>query len=458
MDNTQSLMELGKIPPQAVDIEAVVLGGIMLDKEALEGVVQILDANNFYSQKHEFIFQSIKALYARSEPVDILTVTQELRALGTLNDAGGALYVTQLTNRVAGGANSEFHARIIKQKFIQRELIRAATATLQSAYEDTIDVLDMVSEHQARIDKIDENLREGKSLKSMKQLSDQTAIDYINREKARVNGDVTGVPTGLRKLNEATGGWQKSDLIILASRPGVGKSALACMFAITAAKAGFDVLFDSVEMKAIQLYGRMLMMESKLHSSSFKYANYSTYDKEVMMDFNRELAKLKIHIDDEASTDVAHTTHRARKIKKKGNLGLIICDYLQLKEPPSGKKYNNREQEISFISRSLKGLAKEMDCPVIALSSLSRDVEKRGGEKRPMLSDLRESGAIEHDADMVIFPYRPGYYNKNDDNLKGIGELIIAKHRNGSVEDVLFRHNESLTSFWDVDSNNTMPL
>lgn len=449
---TQQLMDIGKMPPQAVELEEAVLGALMLEKDALTNVIDILKPQSFYKDANARIFQAIEQLFTRSEPVDILTVTQELKKTGELELVGGAYYITQLTNRVASAANAEFHARIVAQKFIQRELIRISTKTINDAYEDGSDVFDLLDNAEKNLFSI----VEGNIKKNYDKMSTliRKAIDQIEITKNN-KGNFSGVPSGLTALDRLTSGWQKSDLVIIAARPAMGKTALVLSMARNAA-VDFNkpVAIFSLEMSSLQLVTRLIASESELSSEKLKKGNLEDYEFQQLNDKIRKLSDAPLFIDDTPGLSVFELRAKARRLKEQHGIELLIVDYLQLMTA-GGEGKGNREQEIATISRSLKGLAKELEIPVIALSQLSRAVETRGGDKRPQLSDLRESGAIEQDADMVMFIHRPEYYNitedENGSSTLGMAELIIAKHRNGPVDSAKTRYIGQFTKFADLD-------
>lgn len=445
-------LENGKMPPQAVELEEAVLGALMLEKDALTNVIDILKPQSFYKDAHSRIFHAIEQLFTRSEPVDILTVTQELKKTGELDLVGGAYYITQLTNRVASAANAEFHARIVAQKFIQRELIRISTKTINDSYEDGSDVFDLLDNAEKNLFSI----VEGNIKKNYDKMSTliRKAIDQIEITKNN-KGNFSGIPSGLTALDRLTSGWQKSDLVIIAARPAMGKTALVLSMARNAA-VDFNkgVAVFSLEMSSLQLVTRLIASESELSSEKLKKGNLEDYEFQQLNDKIKKLAEAPLFIDDTPGLSVFELRAKARRLKEQHKIELIIVDYLQLMTA-GGEGKGNREQEIATISRSLKGLAKELEIPVIALSQLSRAVETRGGDKRPQLSDLRESGAIEQDADMVMFIHRPEYYNITEDengaSTVGVAELIIAKHRNGPVDSAKTRYIGQFTKFVDLD-------
>lgn len=450
---SQQILDVGKMPPQAVDLEEAVLGALMLEKEALTNVIDILQPEAFYKDAHVRIYTAIQNLFKKSEAVDILTVTQELKKLGELDLAGGALYISQLTNRVASSANVESHARIIAQKHIQRELIRISSETIRDAYDETMDVFDMLDNAEKGLYSVVEgNIR--KSYDKMSTLIHK-AIEQIDIARTQESG-ISGVPSGFTALDRATSGWQKSDLVIMAARPGMGKTALVLNLCRNAAiQFTRPVALFSLEMSSIQLVNRLIAMESGIDSEKLKKGTIADHEYQQLHARIAQLSDAPIFIDDTPALSIFELRAKARRLKEKSNIEMIIIDYLQLMTAGNDNR-GNREQEISTISRSLKALAKELEIPIIALSQLSRAVETRGGVKRPMLSDLRESGAIEQDADMVIFIYRPEYYEITEDeegnSTSGLTEIDIAKHRHGAAQRVKLRFIKNQGKFTDWDS------
>jgi replicative DNA helicase len=447
------LFELGKLPPQAIELEQAVLGALMLEKDALTNVIDILQPRSFYRDDHQRIFNAIQSLFQRSEPVDILTVTNELKKTGELDLVGGPYYITQLTNRVASAANVEFHARIISEKYILRELIRTSTETIKMAYEDSSDVFELLDKaEQSLFSIVEGNIR--KNYDKMSTLISQ-ALKQIETAKNQQTG-VTGVPSGFTELDRLTSGWQPSDLLILAARPGMGKTAFVLSIARNAAvdfKKGVAIF--SLEMSSLQLVQRLIAAESELSGEKLRKGQLEEYEYHQLNAKIGKLAEAPIFIDDTPGLSIFELRAKARRLKENHNVQMIIIDYLQLMTAGNDNKGGNREQEISTISRSLKSLAKELSVPVIALSQLSRAVETRGGDKRPQLSDLRESGAIEQDADMVMFIYRPEYYGITEDAegnyVGGQAQVIVAKHRHGALKDVSLKFIAHLAKFTDLD-------
>jgi len=447
---------LGKIQPQALDIESAVLGAIMLEKDALIQVIDILKPESFYHPKHQLIYKSIIQLFDRSEPIDILTVVNQLRVNGELEMAGGAYYVSELTATVNSAANIEAHTRIIQEQAIKRELITISSEIEKEAYEDTTDVFELLDKTEQNLYKVSEaNIK--KNFADMRTIL-RSALAELEAKRGQ-EGSLTGVPSGFTQLDRITSGWQKSDLVILAARPGMGKTAFV-VSAMRNAAVEFNkpVAIFSLEMSSVQLVNRLICAEAELDSEKIKKGTLEEYEWQQLHHKIRKLDNAPIYIDDTPALSIRELRTKCRRLKAKHGLEMIIIDYLQLMSgDSSGKGGGNREQEISAISRSLKNLAKELSVPVIALSQLSRAVETRGGDKRPQLSDLRESGAIEQDADMVIFLYRPEYYKIDQDemgnSLKGVGEVIIAKHRNGSLDSVFLKFIGKYTKFGDLENN-----
>lgn len=450
--------EHGKLPPQALDLEEAVLGALMIEKDALTAVIDILRPESFYKEAHQRIYSAIQSLFQKSEPIDILTVTNELRQKGELEFAGGAYYITYLTDRVASSAHAEYHSRILAQKHIQRELIRISSEIIKDAYEDTTDVFNLLDKAEQNLFSVAEgNIR--KNYDKMSSLIGQ-AIKQIEIARSQ-EGGISGVQSGFSALDRVTSGWQKSDLIILAARPGMGKTAFVLSMARnTAVEFKKPTAVFSLEMSSLQLVNRLIASETELSAEKLKKGNLAHHEWEQLNSKIGRLADAPLFIDDTPALSVFELRAKCRRLKAQHNIGLIIIDYLQLMTTGGENRGGNREQEISTISRSLKSIAKELDVPIIALSQLSRAVETRGGDKRPQLSDLRESGAIEQDADMVLFIYRPEYYGLEQDeqgnSTQGTAELIIAKHRNGALETVNLRFIANLAKFTDLDFHASM--
>jgi replicative DNA helicase len=453
----QSILQYGKIPPQATDLEEAVLGALMLEKDALANVIDILKPEVFYKEAHQHIFEAIRNLFNRSQPVDILTVTSELKSMGMLDVIGGPYYIAQLTSRVVSAANIEYHTRIVVQKYIQRELIRISSEISTEAYEDTTDVFELLDKAESNLFSVsDTNLR--RKYLDMQSILKEAILEIEKAKEASEHNEIAtlGVPSGFTSLDRLTAGWQKSDLIILAARPSMGKTAFVLSMARNAAiDHGEPVAVFSLEMSALQLVMRLISMETELPSDKLRRGNLADHEWQQLNSRITKLEDAKIFIDDTPALSIFELRAKSRRLVAQHGIKLIIIDYLQLMTGNAENK-GMREQEISGISRALKGLAKELNIPVIALSQLSREVEKRPGSKKPILSDLRESGAIEQDADLVLFIYRPEYYkiDQFDDNTptKGLAEIIIAKHRNGQTGEVKLNFVSHYGKFKDYEN------
>ncbi|MBQ6307711.1 MAG: replicative DNA helicase [Bacteroidales bacterium] len=451
MTPEQVFANQGRIPPQATDLEEVVLGALMLEKEAVNEVIDILSPEAFYLDKHQKIFAAIKALFGKSEPIDILTVTNELKQRGELEMVGGAYYISKLTNRVVSAANIEYHARIIMQKHIQRQLILLSSDMIHEAFEDTTDVFDLLDKAENNLFQISENnLR--RSYDSMQDLVSKAIKEIQNAKNA--DDKLRGVPSGYTELDRITQGWQKSDLIILAARPSMGKTAFALNLARNAA-VNFNrpIAFFSLEMSSVQLVTRLISTETSLTADKLRSGDLAEYEWQQLNTKVTPLTDAPIFIDDTPQLSIFELRAKCRRLKQQHDIQMVFIDYLQLMTA-KGDKGLNREQEISTISRSLKSLAKELEIPVLALSQLSRSVEQRPGSKKPILSDLRESGAIEQDADMVMFIYRPEYYKDGvdaEDKPKGYTIIDIAKHRNGKLGEVELRFVGQYARFEEME-------
>ncbi|MVN91579.1 replicative DNA helicase [Mucilaginibacter aquatilis] len=454
---TASNMLAGKLPPQARDLEEAVLGALMLEKDALSSVIDVLKPEVFYVESHQKIFNAIRILFEKTSPVDILTVTAQLRMQGELEMVGGAFYITELTNRVASAANIEYHARIIIQKYIQRELIRISTDTINLAYEDTTDILELLDRAEKNLfDIAQNNLR--RDSRKMDDLMQET-LKEIEELKNKTDG-LTGIGTGFTDLDRMTSGWQKSDLVIIAARPAMGKTAFVLSCARNAA-VDFNkpVVVFSLEMSSVQLVNRLISGEAEIEQEKIRKGKMEEWEWQQIHSKIGRLEAAPLIIDDTPGLNIFEFRAKCRRLKSQHDIQLIIIDYLQLMTGKvDGKGGGNREQEIGSISRALKMVAKELQVPVIALSQLSRAVESRpGGSKRPMLSDLRESGSIEQDADMVLFLYRPEYYglefDEDNNPTKGVGEVIIAKHRNGETGTVRLKFVGKYVKFADLETS-----
>ena len=450
-------LQKGRIPPQAIDLEEAVLGAMMIDKKGVDEVIDILTAQSFYKQSHQHIFEAIYVLFENSEPIDLLTVSSQLKKNGTLEIAGGDYYLISLTQKVSSSAHIEFHARIILQKFIQRSLIKLSNEIIEDAYDETKDVFDLLDNAESKL----YDVTQGNIKKST-----ETAQDLVIQAKKKIENisnkeGLSGVPSGFHKLDKLTSGWQPSDLIIVAARPGMGKTALTLSMARNIAVGqNVPVAFFSLEMSSVQLIMRLISSETGLSSEKLRTGKLEKHEWKQLNIKVKDLEKAPLFIDDTPSLSIFDLRAKARRLSSQHQIKLIVIDYLQLMTG-GNKQSGNREQEISMISRNLKALAKELDVPVIALSQLSRAVETRGGSKRPLLSDLRESGAIEQDADIVSFIYRPEYYKIeewDDDErspTEGQAEFIIAKHRNGGLENIRLKFIGHLGKFDNLNDFNS---
>ena len=448
-------LEKGKIPPQAIDLEEVVLGAMMIDKKGVDEVIDILNSEAFYKESHQYIFEAILSLFENSEPIDLLTVSSQLKKDNRLELAGGDFYLISLTQKVSSSAHIEFHARIILQKYIQRSLIKISNEIIEESYDETKDVFDLLDKAEAKLYDVTQG-----NIKKSSETAQSLVIQAKKKIEAISNKDgLSGIPSGFDKIDKLTSGWQESDLIIIAARPGMGKTALTLSMARNiAVNQNIPVGFFSLEMSSVQLITRLISSETGLSSEKLRTGRLEKHEWEQLNVKVKSLEKAPLFIDDSPSLSVFDLRAKARRLSSQHGIKLLIVDYLQLMTIGGNNKGGNREQEISTISRNLKALAKELSIPVIALSQLSRAVETRGGTKRPMLSDLRESGAIEQDADIVSFIYRPEYYNIDewDDNehtpAQGQAELIVAKHRNGGLDNIRLKFTSHLGKFEDLDN------
>ena len=422
-----------RVPPQSMEAERAVLGSVMIDNDCMGKVVEILEASHFYKSVHRIIFSAARSLYEQNEPVDLITLSEELKRLKKLEEVGGGYYLTELAEAVASSANVEHHARIVLERYLMRKLIEESAAIAKDCYDATEDVYEIIDHSEQRIFGLSEN-RLRKTFQHIAPIM-HDAFETIESFHER-KGMVTGVATGYTKLDELTSGFQKAELIIVAGRPSMGKTAVSLNIARNVAvESKIPVGFFSLEMSNRQLALRLLCAEARVDAHGVRTGKLDDKEWQKLSMSAGALTEAPIYIDDTPGMGVLELRAKARRLKKEQDVGLIFIDYLQLMQGPKGAE--SRQQEISMISRSLKALAKELDVPVVALSQLSRAVEVRGGERRPMLSDLRESGAIEQDADVVLFIYRPEVYGKKTDEqgnpLEGKAEVIIGKQRNGPV-------------------------
>ena len=461
IDNTS----YAHLQPQALEVERAVLGALMNDRDAYAVVCEILSPESFYEQRNQLIFLAIRDLSLAEKPVDVLTVTDELERQGCLDKVGGAIYIADLSNKVASSANIEYHARIIAHKFLARQLISFASEIETKAFDGSMDIDDLMQEAEGSLFEL--------SRRNMKK--DYTQIDPVISnaveviQKAAANKDgLTGVPTGYHKLDNITSGWQASDLVIIAGRPAMGKTSFALSMAKNiAADYKVPMAFFSLEMSNVQLVNRLIsncceIQGSKILNGQLKPDEWERLDKRL-----NNLIGSPLYVDDTPGLSVFELRTKARRLVRDHGVKIIMIDYLQLMNA-NGMRFSSRQEEVSTISRSLKQIAKELDIPILALSQLNRGVESREGleGKRPQLSDLRESGAIEQDADMVLFVHRPEYYHiyqdENGRDLHGMAQIIIAKHRKGATGDVLLNFRGEFTRFEnpeDTSSNlNNAPI
>lgn len=448
-------LEKGKLPPQALELEEAVLGAMMIDKKGVDEVIDILQSEAFYKDAHKHIFEAIFQLFTDSQPIDLLTVSSQLKKNAKLELAGGDYYLIQLTQKISSSAHIEFHSRIILQKYIQRSLIRISNEIIEESYDETTDVFDLLDKAESRLYEVTQG-----NIKRSSETAQSLVIQAKKRIEEIANKEgLSGIATGFEKLDKVTSGWQPSDLVIIAARPGMGKTAFVLSMARNIAiDFGHPVALFSLEMSSVQLITRLISSETGLSSEKLRTGKLEKHEWEQLSVKVKDLEKAPLFIDDTPSLSIFDLRAKARRLASQHGIKLIIVDYLQLMTAGgNGKGGGNREQEISTISRNLKALAKELEVPVIALSQLSRAVETRGSSKRPLLSDLRESGAIEQDADIVSFIYRPEYYKIeewDDDEqspTEGQAEFIIAKHRNGSLENIRLKFIGNLGKFDNLE-------
>lgn len=448
----------GQLPPQDIELEEAVLGALMLERDAYTVVSDLLRPESFYNDQHRLIYQAIQSLASVDKPVDMLTVAEELKRQGKFQEAGSAIKLADLTNKVASTAHLRFHAQIVAQKATARDLISLASKISEEAYDETQDVEEMMNHAENGIFEI--------SQRSMKR--DVTQIDPVISEAIKRmevashnDGNISGIPSGFTEIDKITSGWQNSDLIIIAARPAMGKTAFVLsMIRNIAVNFHKPIAMFSLEMSNVQLVNRLIMNVCELDGEKIKNGRLSSSEWRQLEEHIPQLQGAPIYVDDTAGLSIFELRSKARKLKREKNISMIIIDYLQLMNA-QGAGAGSREQEVSIISRNLKGLAKDLDIPIIALSQLNRNVEGRTGTdgKKPQLSDLRESGAIEQDADMVCFIHRPEYYRIYDDghghDMRGMAQIIIAKHRNGATGEVNLRFRANLAKFQNIDDNYT---
>lgn len=444
-----SVSDIGKIQPQARELEQAVLGAILIESTAYDTIDSILSASDFYDNIHQIIFQSIQNLKNIHRPIDMLTVVEQLRKDGELEVIGGPVYISQLTEKVASSAHIEYHARIIRQKAMARQLISMCSTIQELAFDDTSDISDVMEIAEKKLTDITTGSESGNEVVDMVTALKRT-IDYAQKiQTDAANGRLNSIPTGLKRLDiELLGGWKSPDFIILGGRPSMGKTQFAVHFAKAAGQSGNDCLFISIEMTMIQLINRMILENNAIDFYKLRTGQLSSQEWELIDVMVKILYDLKINIaDGHGIRYLSNIKSLARRMHRKGNLKIMIIDYLQLIR--TNMKFGTRDQEIGYITSELKNLAKELNIPIIALAQVSRPPK---GMKvgKPKLDDLRESGNIEQDADIVIFPHRPSYYDEEDTEWKNRGGLIIAKHREGEKDaTVLFQHDDRFKKIWD---------
>lgn len=450
----EKLRTASKQPPAAVEVEMSVLGAMLIDHDAVPKAIEILKPESFYEKKNRVIFEAMTSLYEADEPIDTVSIYEELKKSGKADEAGGAAYLGKLTQDISSAANIDYHARIVLEKWILRQLITASMDIAHNAYEASEDVFDLLDAAESKIFRIsEEGIKE--SFKSMDKAVKE-ALELIEAIHSK-NISSFSVPSGFFELDEILGGFQKSDLIIIAARPSMGKTA----FAMSAARnAAIDhhvpIGVFSLEMSTIQLATRLISAEARINAHNVRTGKFRAEEGAKISRTVHKLSKAPIYIDDTPGISILELRAKARRLKNEKNCGLIIVDYLQLVNPSSSME--SREREISSISRSLKALAKELNIPVIALSQLNRAVESRS-DKKPMLSDLRESGSIEQDADVVLFLYRPEMYQittfgpgeMQGESTEGIAEVIVGKQRNGPTGEVKLKFIKDYARFENLD-------
>ncbi len=439
-------MELGKVPPHDIEAEQAVLGSMLTDKDAVISAIEVLKEDDFYRTDNRSIYEAILNLYNRAEPIDIITVKAELESLGKFEQVGGLEYLASLPDKVPTTANAMKYIKIVEEKSTLRNLIKTANEIIELGYDPTEDVSDIMESAEKKIFNIMQN-NDKKSYSPIKDIlvDSFTQLEELYNRKQHI----TGVPSGFTELDYKTAGFHGSDLVLIAARPAMGKSAFALNIATNAAvRANVPVVIFSLEMSKEQMVNRILCSEAMVDSNKVRTGKLEEDDWTKLAGSIGPLSDAEIYIDDTPGISVMEIRAKCRKLKLEKNIGMVVIDYLQLVQG-SNKRNGSREQEISEISRSLKILAKELNVPVIALSQLSRAVEQRP-DHRPMLSDLRESGAIEQDADIVMFLYRDDYYNQ-DSEKKDIAEVIIAKHRGGSLGTVDLLWLGSYTKFVNLE-------
>lgn len=437
------IINFGKVPPHSLEAEQTVLGALMIDSTAIEKTLNIITAEDFYYEANSEIYDAIKTVYQFDIPVDIITVSDELKKRGKIDYVGGLEYLAGLTENIVTTKNISAYLNIIKEKSVLRKLINVANELIEKGYKESDEVQNLIDLAESRIFALAQN--RGSNDFSMVRDVLLTVFNQLE-ERAKIKGSITGINTGYKDLNRMTAGLQRSDLILLAARPAMGKTSLALNIAMNAAKSGSSVALFSLEMSKEQYVQRLISLESLVESTKLRTGALEDDDWLSLANVMNSISESDMFIDDTASISLFDLMSKCRRLKIDKGLDLVIIDYLQLMS--YGGRSESRQQEISSISRGLKQLARELNCPVVALSQLSRAVEQRP-DHRPILSDLRESGAIEQDADVVMMLYRDEYYHKEESDKKGIAEVIIAKHRNGPIGTVELVFIDRFTKFSD---------
>lgn len=442
----------GKIPPQATQYEEAVLGAMLLEPVRCVEAISQMQPEYFYKEANKHIFEAVKELSKMNESIDVLTVFNYLSKKNMLEIAGGVYYLNTLCDKIAGAGNILSHVKIIKEKYILRQYIAFSMKISQMAYDNSVDVFDVQDLTETMLKEINLVVASENTMQHISNAIEKAIKDANNRAKQYESGVASGIDTGLPKLNKLTAGWQNTDLIVLAARPSMGKTALMLYLMLTAAKSGRSVCAYSLEMSDVSITNRMLLSMSQLDVYDFRVGRFTPNDWNELHKAACELSKLPIYIDDNPVVNMQYIKANSLVKKQNGKCDIIFIDYLQLVDTNKSKG-KTREQEVAEASREAKIIAKLLNVPVILLAQLNRSVETRGGNKKPMLADLRESGAIEQDADIVAFLYRPEYYGfKNDENgnsTNGYGEIIISKNRNGGLDMVPFYYNQSMTKIYD---------
>ena len=453
--------EMGRLQPQALEFEGAVIGALMIEQDAFSVVSELLKPDSFYDERHQLIYEAITTLAQQQRPVDILTVTEQLRSTGKLEEAGGPYYLATLTENMASSAHIDYHAKIIAQKYLARQLINFGARVQREAFDETVDVEDLMNDTEAKLFDISQKNMQKDYTQINPVLNE--AYEMLKKAASRSDG-MSGLASGYTQLDNITSGWQNSDLVIIAARPAMGKTAFVLSMAKNIAiDQKVPTAVFSLEMSNVQLMNRMISNVCEIDSKKIKSGQLEPYEWQQLDSRMTQMIDAPLYLDDTPQLSVFELRTKARRLKMEHDIKIIIIDYLQLMNA-CGMGYGNRQEEVSTISRSLKGLAKELNIPIIALSQLNRDSEKREGNegKKPQLSDLRESGAIEQDADMVCFIHRPEYYKIYTDDrgndLRGMASIIIAKHRNGAVGEVLLRFKAEYTRFMNPEDDHSTPL